>query len=262
MDKVWRVFYPNEEVGPLARRLLTLLVLVFLMFNWLFMASPIIPRPLEVTQAFGDMWMNDGLGQELITSFWTFAQAIFLASVISMAFAYSGRLPVVRPFVTFVTTLRYLGMVGLPFLFTMMFGGGHRLKLALLVFAVMVFLTTSINDIVNDVKDDRYDYARTLRMNEWQVTWEVVVLGTFDKVIDAIRQNAGIGWMMLPMVEGIVKSEGGIGTMIIAENKHFNIPQVIAIMISVMALGLTQDNVIVLIKRLVTPYAFLKKERS
>jgi len=39
----------------------------------------------------------------------------------------------------------------------------------------------------------------------------VIVLGRADAAFDAMRQNAAMGWMMLTMVEGISRSEGGIG---------------------------------------------------
>ena len=57
---------------------------------------------------------------------------------------------------------------------------------------------------------DKFDHARSLRFSDWRVVWEVVVLGTADKAFEILRQNAAIGWMMLTMVEGISRSEGGM----------------------------------------------------
>ena len=65
-------------------------------------------------------------------------------------------------------------------------------------------------------------------MSEWRAVWEVVVLGTADKAFDVLRQNAAIGWMMLTMVEGIARAEGGVGAMLLNQSKHFHLAEVFA----------------------------------
>src|SRR4029079_16401550 len=115
---------------------------------------------------------------------------------------------------------------------------------------------------VEQIPRDKLDHARTLRFSEWQVAWEVVVLGAADKAIELFRQNAAIGWMMLTMVEGIVRSEGGVGAMLLNQNKHFRLAQVFAIQIVILAVGLFQDYGIGILRRLVCPYADLTLERK
>jgi NitT/TauT family transport system permease protein len=100
-----------------------------------------------------------------------------------------------------------------------------------------------------------------LRFSEWQVTWEVVVLGTADRAVELFRQNAAIGWMMLTMVEGIVRSEGGVGAMLLNQNKHFRIADVFAIQLLILLVGLLQDYAIGLLKRALLPWAELGVER-
>src|SRR5437867_629398 len=84
-------------------------------------------------------------------------------------------------------------------------------QVALLVFGMTVFFVTSMLDVVAAIPKESFDHARTLRMGEWRTVWEVLVLGTAEKAMDVLRQNAAIGWMMLTMVEGISRSEGGVG---------------------------------------------------
>src|SRR5205085_8631170 len=98
---------------------------------------------------------------------------------------------------------------------------------------------------------EKFDHARTLRMNEWKVVWEVVVLGTVDRAFEVLRQNAAIGWMMLTMVEGISRSEGGVGAMLLNQNKHFHLAEVFAIQILILVLGMTQDYDIGIAKRII-----------
>jgi len=68
--------------------------------------------------------------------------------------------------------------------------------------------------------------------------------------------------MMLTMVEGISRSEGGVGAMLLNQNKHFHLSAVFAIQISILVLGLGQDYVIGLLRRVFCPYAALTLERK
>src|SRR5260370_2632862 len=99
-------------------------------------------------------------------------------------------------------------------------------------------------------------------MSEGGVVWEVVILGTVDKAFEVLRQNAAIGWMMLTMVEGIARSEGGVGTMLLNQSKHFRLDEVFAIQSVILLVGLLQDHAIGAARRLAGPYAHLTLDRS
>src|SRR5207247_9588931 len=98
-------------------------------------------------------------------------------------------------------------------------------------------------------------------MIEGRVVWEVVILGTADQAIEVLRQNAAIGWMMLTMVEGISRAEGGIGAMLLNQNKHFRLAEVFAIQLVILTVGLGQDYGIGIIRNITCPYATLTLER-
>jgi NitT/TauT family transport system permease protein len=168
---------------------------------------------------------------------------------------------VFQPVAMAISKGRFLGMVGLTFFFTIIFSSGHRLKVSLLVFGVTVFFVTGMIDVVAQIPKEKFDLARTLRMGEWRVVWEVIVLGKSDAAFDAMRQNAAMGWMMLTMVEGISRSEGGIGALLLNQNKHFRLEAVFAIQISILVLGLFQDYVLGLSKKFLFPYADLQLEK-
>lgn len=231
---------------------------------WTTSASKIFPRPGEVLSAFGPLWYQQGLGRELITSIGLNVEALLISALISIGFAYLTVLPFFRPLVSAFSKGRFLSMVGFSLIFTVMLGGsgGHSLKLALLVFGMTVFFLTSMASVVGEIPKSEFDYARTLRMSEWRVVWEVVVLGTADKAFEVMRQNAAIGWMMLTLVEGISKSEGGIGVLLLNNQKYFKLDQVFAIQIIILVVGLFQDLIIGALRRFVCPYATLTLERK
>jgi NitT/TauT family transport system permease protein len=77
-----------------------------------------------------------------------------------------------------------------------------------------------------------------------------------------MRQNAAIGWLMLTMVEGISRAEGGLGAMLLNTQKYFRMDAIYAIQIVILLVALFQDYVIGVIRRLLCPYADLTLERQ
>jgi NitT/TauT family transport system permease protein len=255
-------FLPNRVVSPTVFRIIAATEVIIALVLWMTSPFKVLPRPEEVLAALKVMWLTQGLGQELATSFKLNVEALAWTAGISLLLSYLTVLPVFRPLVAAISKGRFLSLVGFTFVFTLVFGGGHALKTSLLVFAVTVFYVTSMAAVIAAIPKGDFDHARTLRMGEWRVVWEVVVLGTIDKAFEVLRQNAAMGWMMLTMVEGIVRSEGGVGAMLLSESKHFRLAEVFAIQIVILIVGLVQDYGIGFVRRLVCPYADLKLERK
>ena len=260
MKQIIELFTPNRTWNNKA--------LSFAIFGWIaimcvfwFTRSALIPRPLEVLQAFPDLW-GRGLAVELFTSICLNIEALAFTAVISLALSYLTVLPWMRPLAGAVLKLRFLGLTGLTLFFTLATSSGHQMKLAVLVFGMTAYFVSSMADVVANIPKVNFDYARTMRSSEWRVVWEVVIRGTRDQAFDVMRQNAAIGWMMLTMVESLVKSEGGIGTMLVIADRHKSMAPILAIQIIVLAVGLTNDFLIVRLKKLLCPYAFIKLERK
>src|SRR6267154_4973854 len=256
MNQAIEVLSPNRVISKQTVRWLVGFQLVMLFFIWVFSPTVFLPKPREVVNALSEMWM-EGLGGELITSFYLNLQAIALSTLLSLLMAYLTVIPFFRPIITLLSKLRFLSMVGLTFFFTLMASTGHELKLFLLVFSVSVFFVTGMAEVVASIPKERFDLARTLRMGEWRVVYEVVILGQADKAFEVLRQNAAMGWMMLTLVEGISRSEGGVGAMLLNQNKHFHIAEVFAIQIVILVVGILQDYTIGALRKLFCPYADL-----
>ena len=255
------IVIPNRPVSPTVIKILIIGQALVALIVWWTMPISVLPRPDEVFAALGTLWMR-GLGRELITSLLLNVQAIAWTVLISLALSYLTVLPFFRPIAAAVSKGRFLGLIGLTLIFTITLGGGHTLKLALLVFGMTVFFVTSMAAVILDLPKERFDHARSLGMSEWRVVWEVVILGTADEAFEVLRQNAAIGWMMLTMVEGISRAEGGIGAMLLNQNKHFHIAEVFAIQIVILTVGIAQDYAIGALRSLFCPYAVLTLERK
>ncbi len=259
---ILQAFSPNRIVSPGTMRVIVVIQVIAFIILWSTSSFKILPRPGETYAAFTQLWARQGLGQELLTSFQLNLTALAFSAVISLGLAYLTVLPFFRPLVSALSKGRFLSLVGFSLLFTLTLGDGHRVKLALLVFGMTVFFLTSMASVVNEIPKSDFDYARTLRMSEWRVVWEVVILGTFDKALEVTRQNAAIGWMMLTMVEGISRSEGGVGVLLLNNQKYMKLSEVAAIQITILLIALGQDAIIGVIRRFLCPYAFVGLERK
>jgi NitT/TauT family transport system permease protein len=243
MKQFAEAFSPNRAVSKTTLRVIAAVWAAFFLLWWSLYPPKVVPKPLEILDAFADLWSRSSLIQELFASLSLNFEAILWSSLLSLGLAYLTVLPGARPVVTFISKLRFLGLTGLTFVFGLIVTG-HQLKVWMLVFGMTVFFLTSMASVVAAIPKEKFDHARTLRMGEWRVVWEVVVLGTFDQALETLRQNAAIGWMMLTMVEGLVRSEGGIGVVLLNENKHFKLEAVFAVQILILSVGLVQDYLI------------------
>lgn len=253
------LFTPNGQASKSVIRAIFLLWVAILIGSWL-MLPAIFPSPLQILSSLKDLWF-DGLGQDLIASFLLNLHAMFFAVVISLGLAYLSTILSVRPLVSIISNARFLGLTGLTVIFTMITPNSYQLKVWLLVFGITVFYLTAMASEVAKILSDAYDHARTLRMGEWRVIWEVVVLGKLATALEILRQNASIGWMMLTMVEGLVIAGGGLGTLLIVRNKFFRLSEVFAVQLTILMVGVFYDYALDFLRKKLFPYSNLKLER-
>jgi len=253
-------FRPNRRVAVSSGIAYAVVTAATIVFAWQATASA-LPSPGEVFGSLATLWHEQGLFDELATSFALNLEAIAWSSAIALALAYLTVLPAMRPLAAALSKLRFTGLVGWAFVFTLYARDGHQLKLWMLVFGTTPFLLTAMTAIVADIPREKFDHARTLHTSEWRVVWEVVVRGTADQALEAIRQSAAMGWMMLTMVEGVVRSEGGIGALMLNEHKHLELGAVFALILVVLLVGVVQDRALAGLRNTVCPYASLACER-
>ena len=255
MSKIARAFQPNRVVDSGTTGLIVAFWVGTALLLW--MASPFatLPKPLEVWTALKTLWWERGMGPEMFTTLKLIAHAVVLTTLISLGLSYATIIAFFRPVVAFASKLRFLGLTGLVFPFTLMTGGGYTLKVALLTFGMTSFFVTSMAQVVIEIPRAEFDHMRVLGSGESRIFWEVVVRGTLDKALDVLRQNLAMGWAMITMVEGISRAEGGIGAMILDQNKHFMLAEVYAILLVILLLGLTMVYAMGVLTNVLCPHA-------
>lgn len=250
------IFIPNETVPVSTKRTIAASLILIWLAAWTALRYPIFPSPLDVLQALPHLWLTEGLGDQLIrSSLVVNLEALALSILIALPLAYLSRVPAVGPLAYGLSKLRFLSPAVFFLLLLFIANNGHQVKVLMLTAGEVFFLLMSAITIVQAVPNAALDDARTLRMNEWEVTWYVVVRGTLADMLKAIRDNAAMAWASLMMIEGIVRSEGGVGVMLLNQEKHMNFAEVYAIAGAIIIIGIVQDYALGALRRGVCPYA-------
>lgn len=255
MTEFDRAITPNEVVTPRTAWLITGGLVCAWLLSWSISRPDVFPSPLDVLNAFPKLWTEDGLGQELLSSLSVSLQALAISTGVALPLGYLSRTPLVRPVSLAVAELRFLSPAVFFLLLLFATGSAHQTKVALLVIGEATYLVASVTDIMAGIPAYQWDDARTLRMSEWTATWYVGVRGTLDQVIEAVRANAAMGWAAILFVEGIVRSEGGVGVLVADNEKHMAFANVWAVAASILVIGICQDYGFEYLKRTVCPWS-------
>ena len=201
---------------------------------------PIFPRPLEILSAWETLFENGSLLPALSASFILDLEAVTIATLLSLVLSYLVVITAARPLPIAISKFRYLGLTGFTFAFGQVWSG-HDLKLSLLVFGMTTFTVTGMLSVISEIPQEAYDHVRTLRMSPWRCAYEVVVLGTADRMLDVVRQNGAMGWVMLVTAEALVRTEGGLGVLLYNENHALRLDTIYALQATIFGVAIAMD---------------------
>ncbi len=238
-----KLITPFEKISKSNKTLILIGWIIVLLAIW-FLGTMgekhLFPSPAQVLKGFSELY-NEGLVVHIFNSLKLCFLSIFLAVILSMIFAYSFPIPILKPISEFVTKLRFLPFTGLSFYITMVIHEARNMQVWIMVIFLTTFLTTSLIAVISAIPQEEFDHAKTLKCSRWEVLWQVIILGRVDHVIDVIRQNLAITWMMLVTVESIVVASGGLGFLIKNSDKFMNHGRIIALQIIILLIGLLLD---------------------
>lgn len=238
-----KILTPFEKIAK-SQRTMILVGWVALVFVLWFVGTAgekhLFPSPSQVLEGFEGLY-KEGLVVHIFNSLTLCFLSIFMATIIALLFAYSWPIPLLKPVAEFVTKFRFLPFTGLSFFITLVIHEARNMQIWIMVIFLTTFLTTSLIAVIKDIPQEEFDHAKTLKCSRWEVLWQVIVLGRIDYVIDVIRQNLAITWMMLVTVESIVVASGGLGFLIKNSDKFMNHGRIIALQLIILLIGLLLD---------------------
>lgn len=241
MIKKW--FRPFEEIASNQRLMLTLIWVVLVAGYWIFSSlgtKHLFPTPGQVWDGFQALYA-EGLVVHIVSSLALCLQAALISLVISLIFAYLSPLPALKPVAIFLSRLRYLPLTGITFYLSILVSGARTMQVWVLVVFMSLYFITSLLSVLKDIPEEEIDHARSLKCSRWEILWEVVIKGRLDYVLDVLRQNLAIIWMMLVTVESILVAAGGLGVLIKNSDKFANHGRIVALQIIILLIGLGLD---------------------
>lgn len=240
------ILKPFEKIGKNSQLLIITSWVVAVLAFW-FISSMgerhLFPSPEQVLRGFTELY-NEGLVVHIGSSLWLCLKAILIAITISLILTYLSTIPVITPIANALSKLRYLPLTGITFYLAILISDARTMQVWVLVVFMSTYLTTSLLSMVSAIAQEEFDHARSLQCNRWEVLWEVVVKGRIDHVIEVIRQNLAIVWMMLVTVESILVAAGGLGFLIKNSDKFMNHGRIIALQIVILVVGLSIDFIL------------------
>jgi sulfonate transport system permease protein len=251
------MFKPFSTISRSAFLIMVSLQVAFTLALWQFTAGGLVPQPGKVLSAFGRLLTTRLLIDNLLTSLLLTLQAMLYSIFITLVFGYLSVIPFFNSIARFIVKCRYLTLTGLIFIFTLLTKDGGQLKLSLLVFGIVPFFTTSFLSVIVHIPRQEFELCQTLGYTRWQSLREVIIIGKADQVVEIVRQNFAIAWMMITMVEGLNMSEGGIGALLIKYNKYNDLTYVLALQGVIFALGLCFDYLLGTMRHWLFPYTRL-----
>jgi NitT/TauT family transport system permease protein len=235
------MFKPFAIISKRAFLLMVLAQVSFVLLIWQLRPDALIPGPLRVLEAAGQLLTTRLFYDNLLASLLLTIKAMGYSILLTLLIGYLSVLPFFRALAHFIVKCRYLTLTGLIFIFTLLTKDGGALKLSLLIFGIVPFFVTSFLSVITAIPNQEFELCQTLGYNRWEMLYEVIVVGKADQVVEIVRQNFAFAWMMITMVEGLNMSEGGIGTLLIKYNKYNDLSHVLALQGVIFGLGLFFD---------------------
>lgn len=254
-----QLFSPFGAISKKGNAILSVLWVVIMLLLFELARSPIVPSPIRVGKSLVLLLQSRDLYENFFNSLVMTVKAMAFSIIITMAVCYLSVIPVFKPISQFISKCRYLTITGLVFLFTMIVSNVGELKTSLLLFGITPFFVTSFLSVINAIPQQEIDKAYVNRLNKWQTLYEIIIIGRLDVLLDVMRQNFAISWMMITAVEGFAMSEGGIGSMMIKSNKYLDLGPVFALLIIVLLTGMLFDYTLSSLRKMLFPYLNLKK---
>ncbi len=199
------------------------------------------PQLTDVLEAWVDLW-ESGLFFHAYTSLQLCFIAVSIGIVISSFIAYSSTIPFFKPIVKFLSQLRNNPIQGFTLFLTTATGGGRNLQISMLVIFMSFYFITALSSVIDEIPEEDIFRRKAMKMNRWQILWEVAIKDRLDVLLEVIRQNISIMLMMLVSVEAMYKSFGGLGALINDSSRALNFPKIFALQITIFILGLLLDT--------------------
>jgi ABC-type nitrate/sulfonate/bicarbonate transport system permease component len=251
-----KIFSPRflESVSVRTMLIIGIIQIAIFLFIAQVNGNELLPKPSGILNSSWKIITGPGFLDNFFATLGLILKGMVISITISLAIVYLALIPAFKGIAIFVSKLRFLTYTGLLFVFTILIKDGSDIKISLLLFGIIPYFVTSLLAYIGDIPKKEYELCYSLKFSTWKTLYEVVIKGKLHLVLEVIRQNFAIAWMMITSVEGICMSEGGLGTMMIKSNKYLKMDDVFGVLIVILILGIIFDYLFDVMKVWIFPY--------
>lgn len=204
--------------------------------------SRFLPGPWDVIAALGDLLQQGFLLKDTLVSCGRVGVGFGLAALVSIPLGIAmGTFASIRaltePLVAFV---RYMPAPAFIPLLTIYLGLGEAPKIVLIFIGTLFFDILMVMDAVKFVPKDLIETTYTLGGNRRQVLFQVITPHVMPSVIDTLRINMAVPWIMLTVAE-LIAAEEGLGKRILLAQRFFRTDEIFACLFVLGLIGLISD---------------------
>jgi len=264
------LFKLRGDIPKQWRMLLELLGIGFIFLLWTaltagsnpVMAPNVVPPPSKVFKAYGELYADNNLVQNLFRSIGLnlagYTKAILwtvpLGFIIGLYPLFKGM------FQRLIDAVRFVPLAATTSLFIVWFGISIPMKVNFLAFGILIFLLPIVVQRINEVKDVYLKTVYTIGATDWQTIRSVYIPSVFSKLIDDIRILTAISWTYIVVVETINADEGGLGGMIYMTRRLSRVDKMFAILIIFILIGIIQDRIFARLDKELFPHKYQVKD--
>jgi NitT/TauT family transport system permease protein len=209
-----------------------------------FGGNTLIPGPLAVLRALGELAVSGRLVRYAIASLfrvtWGFALAVVVGIPLGLVlgwFSRPGR--TIGPILQFMRPISPLAWIPLAILW---FGVGDTAAVFLIFIATVLPLTLTAMQAARGVHHVHVEAARNFGLSSAAIVRRVLLPSALPELIGGIRIALGIAWLVVVAAE-MIAVNSGLGFLIVdARNAGDRYDLVVAGMVAIGVIGLVLDN--------------------
>ena len=218
----------------------------------------VLPAPMEVIRAYGDLYSHDSLIRNTAFSIGLNLGGYLEAILFSLLLGFFiGLIPFFRSMLSrYVDAIRYIPLTAVTGLFIAWFGIELNMKVQFLAFGIFVYLLPVVVQRIDEVEKIYLQTAYTMGANTWQTIRHVFWPSVSSRIFDDIRVLTAISWTYIIVAE-MVNRDSGVGAMIFMAQRQSRLDKVFAILLVIIVIGVLQDLLFKWLDRLFFPYKYV-----
>jgi len=219
-----------------------------------------LPSPAETFGAFKDLWFEQQLTRNTLTTLRRVVLGFSLAAIVGIPLGIlAGSFPPIKamlaPIILFGRNIPIAALVPLTYFF---FGIAETQKIMFIFLACSAFVIADTTTSISNVGQQYLDTAYTLGSNRWQAITKVLVPLAMPSLFDSLRLLFGLafGYIMLAESIKLGGESGGLGNLINAAQKRGLRTQIYLIILIIPVVAFLIDRILFAIQKGLFPHKY------